>query len=102
MKSNTYPKYTPDQLYKVLSEKYFSNEYKGSAVKQPAFLCPYYIPLLGELGFDWGVIINPTSPKLGQLVFEHDSCSCSNHDNQFGNQRGTSWILRKRKKTREI
>jgi hypothetical protein len=101
MKSKSYPKYTTDQIHKLLNEKCFSNEYKGSAVKQPAFLCPYYIPLSGELGLDWGIIVNLSSPKFGELVFEHDTCSCSNHENRVGNQQGTSWILRKRKKTRE-
>jgi hypothetical protein len=101
MKSKSYPKYTTDQIHKLLSEQFFSNEYKGNAVKQPAFLCPYNIPLRGTLGLDWGIIVNPASPKFGQLVFEHDSCSCSNHENQVGNQRGTSWILQKRIKTSE-
>jgi len=101
MTSKSYPQYTTDQIHKVLCEKYFSREYKRSAVKQPAFLCPYYIPLSGTLGLDWGVIVSPSSPKLGQLVFEHDSCDCPNHENQLGNQQGTSWILQKREKTRE-
>ena len=102
MTSKPYPKYTTDQIHKALSEKYFSREYKDSGiVKQPALLCPYYIPLSGTLGLDWGIIVNPSSPKFGQLVFEHDSCSCSNHENQIGYQRGTSWILQERNKTRE-
>jgi len=41
---------------------------------------------------DWGVIVNPMSPKFGQVVFEHDSCACWNHRDSHGNQSGTSWI----------
>ncbi len=35
---------------------------------------------------------NPASPKFGQLVFEHDGCGCDNHEKQFGNEVGTSWV----------
>src|SRR5215470_14655826 len=38
-----------------------------------------------------------TSPKFGQVVFEHDSCACWNHRDSHGNQSGTSWIKKEKK-----
>jgi hypothetical protein len=77
-----YQKYTPRQVHKALAEKFFSEVYKEKGVvSQPALFCPYYVPLKGELGSDWGVIVNPASLKFGQLVFEHDACGRSNHKN---------------------
>jgi hypothetical protein len=106
MKRNSYPKYTTDQIHELLCQKLLSKEYRDGVftedVYKQACFCPYYVPLKGmALGLDWGIIVNPTSPKFGQVVFEHDGCGCANHDKQFGNQRGTSWILRKQKKTSE-
>jgi hypothetical protein len=76
----------------LLCQKLLSKEYRDGVYAKD-------VPLRGmALGLDWGVIVNPESPKFGQLVFEHDGCGCSNHVNQFGNQLGTSWILRKRTK----
>ena len=99
MKQNklSYPQYTPDQIHELLCKKLLSKEYHDGAytedVSKQACFCPYYVPLEGPaLGMDWGVIVNPQSPKFGQLVFEHDGCGCTNHENQFGNQDGTSWI----------
>ena len=33
--------------------------------------CKYYKTLQGELGADWGVCINKSSPRFGLLTFEH-------------------------------
>lgn len=41
-----------------------------------ALFCPYYVPLEGRLGADWGVIVNPQSSRFGRLTFEHDDCGC--------------------------
>jgi len=41
-----------------------------------ALFCPYYVPLEGRLGNDWGVIVNPESSKFARLVFEHEDCGC--------------------------
>src|SRR5712692_8140477 len=100
IKSKPYPKYTQSQIHELLCQKYLSEEYRNGAyqgdnVWKQACFCPYYVPLKGlALGLDWGVVVNPSSPKFGHLVFEHDGCGCANHDKQFGNQRGTSWIAR--------
>jgi hypothetical protein len=77
----SYPHYTPTQIHTLLTDKLLSEDYKANGVTQPGFLCPYYVPLTGALSTDWGVIVNPQSPKFGQLVFEHDGCT--NHKNQF-------------------
>ncbi|SRR6266571_4995003 len=96
-KKKSFQKYAPHQIHellcqKLLSEEYIKGAYQGDNVWKQACFCPYYVPLKGELGSDWGVIVNPTSPKFGQLVFEHDGCGCTNHENQFGNEAGTSWV----------
>lgn len=49
-----------------------------------AIHCPYYVPLEGRLGADWGVIVNPESFQFGRLVFEHDDCGCPETDSEDG------------------
>lgn len=36
--------------------------------------CKHFIPLQGEVGFDWGVCANRQSPRFGLLTFEHQGC----------------------------
>lgn len=48
-------------------------------VEMQALSCPYYVPLEGEWGSDWGAIMHPRSDKFGQLVFEHEWCGCTYH-----------------------
>lgn len=36
--------------------------------------CKHFLKLPGRLGFDWGVCINPRSPRSGLLTFEHQGC----------------------------
>jgi len=36
--------------------------------------CRWFIPLEGDLGYDWGVCYNPGSPRCGLLTFEHQGC----------------------------
>jgi len=102
LNNNPNQTYTPEQIHELLCKKLLSKEYKQGVyhedTRKQACFCPYYVPLQGALGYDWGVIVNPTSPKFGQLVFEHDGCGCSNHEQQYGNQRGTNWIAHERKK----
>lgn len=47
-----------------------------------ALLCPYYVPLEGKLGADWGVIVNPDSKRFTLLTFEHDDCGCPDRIDQ--------------------
>ncbi|SRR6266567_6380138 len=106
LKKKPYLKYIPSQIHELLCKKYLSEEYSNGMyqdtnVWQQACFCPYYVPLKGVLGTDWGVVVNQASPKFGQLVFEHDGCGCSNHERQFGNQLGTSWIMREPKNSQQ-
>lgn len=36
--------------------------------------CRWYLPLEGDLRFDWGVCTNRDSPRCGLLTFEHQGC----------------------------
>ncbi len=36
--------------------------------------CRYFVPLDGELRYDWGVCANPQSHRAGLLTFEHQGC----------------------------
>src|SRR3990172_6130995 len=36
--------------------------------------CRHFLKLPGELAFDWGVCLNPRSPRSGLLTFEHQGC----------------------------
>ncbi len=83
-------KYTLEELHKLLCKRLKS---KSVDPEDQAEFCPYYVPLKGELGFDWGVIVNPTSSKFGTLVFEHDGCGCKDHRQLIGTQTGRDWIL---------
>ncbi len=46
-------------------------------VDMQALNCPWYIPLEGDWGSDWGAIVHPQSQKFGHLVFEHEWCGCN-------------------------
>ena len=35
--------------------------------------CRFFIPVTGQLGFDWGVCANPKGPRFGLLTFEHQA-----------------------------
>lgn len=49
-------------------------------IDMQALHCPFYVPLDGEWGADWGCILHPQSEKFGQLVFEHEWCGCHYHE----------------------
>lgn len=36
--------------------------------------CKHHVKLPGKFGEDWGVCINPRSPRSGLLTFEHQGC----------------------------
>lgn len=42
--------------------------------------CKYFLPLEGSLRFDWGVCMNPNSPRVGLLTFEHQGCKAFEDD----------------------
>lgn len=35
--------------------------------------CRWFLPLAGDLGYDWGVCNNPDAPRAGLLTFEHQT-----------------------------
>lgn len=35
--------------------------------------CKYFVPLKGDLGYDWGVCSNPKSDRAGLLTWEHQA-----------------------------
>lgn len=35
--------------------------------------CRWFLPLDGELAYDWGVCGNPNSPRAGLLTWEHQA-----------------------------
>lgn len=76
-------------------------------VAAQAMFCPYYVPLEGVLGADWGVIVNPESAKFGRLVFEHEWCGCQVRLHEHGEwlavhgsgtQSGRDWELPRSKR----
>lgn len=82
-------------LDRCLSPRYRSREW----VAGQALFCPYYVPLEGRLGADWGVIVHPESERFSILTFEHDDCGCPDrvdfgdgplHD-EAPNQQGDIW-----------
>ena len=94
-------KYTIHKMHKLLVKKLLSKKYK-EAIKENVFIesqalyCPYYVPLKGVLGADWGVIVNPKSKNFGKLVFEHDFCGCPDSPHSLiGSQSGKDWIKEK-------
>ena len=36
--------------------------------------CHHFLKLPGKWGYDWGVCVNPRSPRSGLLTFEHQVC----------------------------
>ncbi len=36
--------------------------------------CRHFMDFPGQLGYDWGMGINPRSPRSGLLTFEHQVC----------------------------
>lgn len=59
-----------------------------------ALFCPYYVPLEGRLGADWGVIVNPSSSRFSKLTFEHQDCGCPGDESRHhgaASQMGDTW-----------
>jgi hypothetical protein len=90
-------RYTGHQMHRLLCLK----AYKGDCPKatrddceRQALRCPYYVPLRGVLGSDWGLIVNPFSDKFGQVVFEHDWCGCDEvHTPRDSEQTEDEWLM---------
>jgi len=76
------------EIHELLCNKWLSDYFKQEDrdfIEKQALHCPFYVPLEGELGSDWGVIVNPESTRFGLPTFEHDFCGCP-HKHKVGDQ----------------
>jgi hypothetical protein len=72
-------RWSPTEIHWLLIARSLSPEYRirsAGYIATQALHCPYYVPLDGHLGSDWGVIVSPLSSRFGLLTFEHDHCGC--------------------------
>jgi hypothetical protein len=68
-----YPTTTHQQCWNVCRDK---EEYESGVAyySDCSADCYWFHKLEGERGYDWGVCINPASPRAGLLTFEHMGC----------------------------
>jgi hypothetical protein len=87
-------KYTTHYIHEKLCNRWLSEGYNmiKMFIETQALYCPYYVPLSGPLGLDWGIIVNPLSSRFGMVTFEHDYCGCPDHWKKVGHQDGRDWI----------
>jgi len=57
---------TPGQSMSDLPDEWYNNQ---------CGQCRYYIPVMGLLGFDWGLCSSANSDFDGRVMYEHDGCS---------------------------
>lgn len=103
-------RYTPHEIHQGLLACALSARWSEGQCGAQAMFCPYYVPLEGVLGFDWGVIVNPESTRFGQVTFEHDDCGCpaDEHEDAEGwgrhgcapYQEGDTWSTEWKRKPR--
>lgn len=88
-------RFTHREMHDLLMDSLLTQAYKAEGwVATQALVCPYYLPLSGRLGGDWGVVVNPNSARFGLLTFEHDDCGCpGDEDRHEGDpdQDGDMW-----------
>lgn len=87
-----------DELHQALLSRLYPRGVPPVPGERQALLCPYYVPLTGILGSDWGIVVSTVSPKFGRLVFEHDSCGCPEGTHDIGRQVRDEWLDKKRTK----
>jgi|SRR5579884_4502247 len=89
-------RYLHGEMHRRLLEACLSARYRQEEwIATQAFACPYFVPLRGVLGADWGVIVNPASGRFGLLTFEHDDCGCPGGDDRHvgdPDQDGDMWL----------
>lgn len=94
-------RYDHSTMHRLLIDRCISRKHGDEATGAQALFCPYYVPLEGHLGADWGVIVNPESKRFTLLTFEHDDCGCPKgpHEDDEGwgrhhgepSQEGDTW-----------
>jgi hypothetical protein len=72
-----------DHLFKILIRKPSDYSDYGGEIKRwekesetypdCSCGCKYFVPLEGNLGYDWGVCANPDSKRVGLLTWEHQA-----------------------------
>ncbi len=73
----TWTRWSHADLHRHLLDRCLSPRYRsGEWAAGQALLCPYYVPLEGRLGADWGVIVHRESARFSMLTFEHEYCGC--------------------------
>lgn len=89
-------RYTHDEMHHAMYDRF------GGSVEpeRQACHCPYWVPLGGILGPDWGTVANPESPRFGEVVFEHDGCACPDHGGEWRKGWRDQWLDRKRERER--
>lgn len=83
----TWRQYSSKDMHRRLLDRCLSDRWRAAVaadedIPAQALHCPYYVPLEGRLGGDWGVILNPESSRFGLLTFEHDDCGCPDTDDR--------------------
>jgi hypothetical protein len=87
-----YQKYSHTDIHNRFVAKFVDGPKQGVVpIERQAYACPYFVPLSGILGHDWGVIVNPRSERFGVVTFEHDDCGCVGSCPR-GNQRLNQWL----------
>lgn len=73
----------PDLLHTVCRHLPTDFEPYGKRERNAAdcsYGCRHFLKLPEPLNFDWGVCINPRSPRSGLLTFEHQGCEFFEYD----------------------
>lgn len=97
MRRPQWKRLSSDEVHQALIRRWWRQDGmspNGETERQAEF-CPYWVKLSGQLGYDWGVQVNPESGKFGEVVFEHDDCGCpegSHPHREFGRD---AWLDRK-------
>lgn len=99
--STRWKRYGYDEMHELLAAKLYRGDTDPDNVSPQALFCPYYLSLSGQLGSDWGVILNPESAKFATVVFEHDHCGCpvdaeGRPTHGQGNQNDRDWMVREK------
>jgi hypothetical protein len=90
----TWTRFDPDEICRRLhASREGSNA--GANDADAARFCPYFVPLAGELGGEWGVIVNPASARFATVTAEGDRCGCPD-DTHLGApwRDGDTWSTR--------
>lgn len=96
---------THEQLWQITKmlpsdfRPYGTRERDGKHWQDCSCGCNFYHRLRGNVEGDWGVCVNPASPRCGLITFEHQGCEQWEHDPRWEQlEREELKILRKHKR----